>query len=78
MLLSIIIPIRNTILKLLDKIDKLIDIKKREIIDDFSNDGTRELLKNLNKSKYKFVFMKNGGGKGSKQENQYKLRDCYN
>ena len=68
MLLSIIIPVyneRNTILKLLDKIDKLIDIKKEIIIvDDFSNDGTREILKNLNKSKYKICFHEKNKGKG--------------
>ena len=60
MLLSIIIPVyneRNTVLKLLDKIEDLSDIKKEVIIvDDASNDGTKEILKNLNKSNYKILF----------------------
>ena len=68
MLLSIIIPVyneRNTILKLLDKIDDLRDINKELIIvDDASNDGTKEILKNLNKSNYKILFHEKNKGKG--------------
>ena len=68
MLLSIIIPVyneRNTVLKLLDKIEDLSDIKKEVIIvDDASNDGTKEILKNLNKSNYKILFHEKNKGKG--------------
>ena len=67
MILSIIIPAfneRNTILTLLDKIDT-IDIEKEVIIvDDCSNDGTKEILLNLSNSKYKIYFHKKNIGKG--------------
>jgi len=69
MKLSIIIPVYNekeTILKILEKIKnvRLGNIKKEIIIiDDFSKDGTRELLRKLRK--YKIFFHEKNKGKGS-------------
>ena len=64
--LSIIIPCfneKNTIVEILKKIDQSLknyEILNFEIIvvDDFSNDGTKEVLKQLsNKEKYKHISM---------------------
>ena len=68
MILSIIIPVfneRNTILKLLNKIEKIEGIEKEVVIvDDCSNDGTKEILFNLNNPKYKVYFHEKNKGKG--------------
>ena len=62
MKLSIIIPCYNeinTVEKLIDKILVLSDIDKEIIvIDDFSNDGSRELLKNklFHKINHQYLF----------------------
>ncbi len=69
MKLSIIIPVFNekeTILQVLNKIEniKLNNIKKEIIIvDDFSSDGTRDILKKLNK--YSLYFHEYNQGKGA-------------
>ncbi len=69
--LSIVIPVYNeqkTILDVLDAVETvdLGDIKKEIIIvDDFSTDGTREILKNLKKTQYKIFFHSENQGKGS-------------
>ena len=72
--LSIIIPCyneKNTIEKILKKIDlSLINYGFQNyeilIIDDFSNDGTKEVLKNLpNKEKIQIFFHDNNLGKGA-------------
>lgn len=69
MILSIIIPVyneKNTILKLLKKIDQLKNLNKEIIIvDDFSNDGTREILSKLNNSNYKIFYHNKNRGKGA-------------
>jgi len=68
MILSIIIPVfneRNTILKLLNKIEKVQGIEKEVVIvDDCSDDGTKEILSNLNKPQYKVYFHDKNIGKG--------------
>jgi glycosyltransferase involved in cell wall biosynthesis len=69
MKLSIIIPVFNeskTILQVIDKINKvnLGNVKKEIIIvDDFSTDGTREILKKL--KGYKIIFHEKNMGKGA-------------
>jgi len=69
MRLSIIIPVyneKNTILKILSKIDGVFlgDIEKEIIVvDDGSDDGTREILNNLT-GKYKIIFHEKNQGKG--------------
>ena len=59
-MLSVIIPVfneKNTILKIIEKIENLKNIDKEIIIvDDYSNDGTKEILKNLSNSNYKIFF----------------------
>ena len=70
--LSVIIPVYNeinTIEKVLEKIDSLVlnDYHKQIIvIDDFSNDGSREYLKNEKRKKpdYIFLFHNENYGKG--------------
>jgi len=70
MKLSIIIPVyneKNTILSILDKIEKadLGGIEKAiVIIDDCSTDGTRDILKSLG-DKYKIFFQEKNQGKGA-------------
>lgn len=68
MILSIIIPVfneRNTILELLNKIEKIRSIEKEVIIvDDCSTDGTKEILLNLNNPIYKIFFHERNTGKG--------------
>jgi len=67
--LSIIVPIfneKNTLLEILDKVKsvKLKNIKKEIIlIDDFSDDGTREILAQL--KGYKILYHKKNQGKGA-------------
>ena len=70
MKLSIIIPIYNekdTILEILKKIEavKLSVDKEVIIVDDYSIDGTRDVLGTLDKSKYTLVLKDKNGGKGS-------------
>jgi glycosyltransferase involved in cell wall biosynthesis len=66
--LSIIIPVyneKNTILKILNKLESInlpID-KEIVIVDDFSTDGTRDILKKL-KNKYKIIYHEKNLGKG--------------
>ncbi len=71
MKLSIIIPAYNervTILQLLDKVEKVYlpqDIKKEIIIiDDYSSDGTREMLKKL-AGQYSIIYHNKNRGKGA-------------
>tara|TARA_B100001564_G_C20446565_1_gene581396 strand:+ start:34 stop:753 length:720 start_codon:yes stop_codon:yes gene_type:complete len=68
--ISIIIPCFNekkTIIKVINKIKKIKKLKKQIIlIDDGSNDGTRELIKKkLYKKIDKIIFHKNNKGKGA-------------
>ncbi len=68
--LSIIIPVyneRNTILEVLKQIEAVDLSLEKEIIivDDYSTDGTREILKNLNQNKYKIIFQEKNCGKGA-------------
>ena len=54
MKLSIIIPVYNekkTIIKILGRINKIKVSKEIIIIDDCSNDGSREIIKKINQKK---------------------------
>jgi glycosyltransferase involved in cell wall biosynthesis len=67
--ISIIVPIYNeekTLLKILDKLNKVKLPLDKEIVlvDDYSTDGTRDILKRLEK-KYHIVYHKKNMGKGS-------------
>lgn len=78
--LSIVIPVFNekeTILKILENIErvKLPELEKEIIIvDDFSTDGTREILKDL-KEKYKIFFQNKNQGKGAALRRGFKEVD---
>jgi glycosyltransferase involved in cell wall biosynthesis len=72
MILSIVIPCYNekaTIIQLLERVlsANLPDNIEREIIivDDFSTDGTREILKTINDPKVKVIFHNKNMGKGA-------------
>lgn len=70
MKLSIIIPVYNekgTILEILKRINNVVLGLEKEIIivDDFSNDGTSEILKSLDKNLYSVIFKNKNEGKGS-------------
>ncbi len=68
--LSVIIPAyneKNTILEIL-KLIEAVDLgleKEIVIVDDYSRDGTREILKNLDSQKYKIIFQEKNCGKGA-------------
>ena len=72
MKLSIIIPIyneKNTLPELLERVEKaeVEGVLEKEVIlvDDFSMDGTRDFLKNLNKGNYKVILHDKNYGKGA-------------
>ena len=69
MLVTVIIPCFNekkTIAKVVDRINNLKDLNLEVIIiDDYSNDGTRELLKNeIDDNVSRIVFNNKNYGKG--------------
>jgi glycosyltransferase involved in cell wall biosynthesis len=69
--LSIIIPVYNekkTILIILDKVNKADILNLRSeiiIVDDFSTDGTREVVKNIRDKNIKIIYHNDNKGKGS-------------
>ena len=72
MKLSIVIPVYNefdTINEILKKVEKspLQSGVKKEIVlvDDFSTDGTRNILKKIKKKNYKIVYHEKNMGKGA-------------
>lgn len=67
--LSIVISVyneRSTILEILKQIEEVKLFLEKEIIivDDFSNDGTRDILKSLDQNKFKIIFNEKNLGKG--------------
>ncbi|HJN62363.1 MAG TPA: glycosyltransferase family 2 protein [Candidatus Parcubacteria bacterium] len=77
MKLSIVIPIyneRETLLKIIEKVEEADSLSlEKEIIlvDDGSTDGTREILKNLEK-KYLVIYHSKNQGKGAALRNGFK------
>ncbi|MFN4227469.1 MAG: glycosyltransferase family 2 protein [Candidatus Ratteibacteria bacterium] len=68
MKLTVIIPVfneKNTILKIIEKVKKVPVEKEIIVIDDGSNDGTTEILKNIKDEKIKIIFKEKNEGKGS-------------
>ncbi len=71
MKLSIVMPVYNeekTILQVLEQVEKadIGDLKKEIIIvDDFSSDNTRDILKHLKNSNFKIFFHGHNQGKGA-------------
>lgn len=75
MRLSVVIPVYNekdTILKLIEKVKSVPIEKEIIIVDDGSNDGTREILKKINDSKIKIIFKEKNEGKGTAIRNGLK------
>lgn len=77
MKLSIIIPAYNekdNLLKILDKVKKVkISLEKEIIIvDDFSTDGTREIIRSIKDKKIKKIFHEKNLGKGAAVKNGIK------
>jgi glycosyltransferase involved in cell wall biosynthesis len=69
MKLSVVIPVyneKNTILELLDRVRNVNLPKEIIIVDDFSTDGTREILSTVPPSgDLKIIFQPRNGGKGA-------------
>jgi glycosyltransferase involved in cell wall biosynthesis len=68
MKISVVIPVyneRNTILTILDKVRKQDLDKEIIIVDDGSNDGTREILNNLDFPEVRIFFHEKNLGKGA-------------
>ena len=68
-MISVIIPCYNEVKTIEAIVDKVLAIKQYEIeiiiIDDFSNDGTTEILKtNLTNKAHKIIFNEQNFGKG--------------
>ena len=68
-ILSVVMPVYNekdTVLKIIEKVLKLDIVKEVIVVDDCSNDGTRELLKNARlDSRVKLLFHDKNMGKGA-------------
>ena len=68
MKLSIIVPVyneRETILEVLKRVEALTIEKEIIIVDDFSKDGTRELLKEIRRKEMKVIYHDQNRGKGA-------------
>lgn len=67
--LSVVMPVyneKNTVLKIIDKVLKLDIVKEIIVVDDCSNDGSRELLKNTKlDNRVKLIFHDKNMGKGA-------------
>ena len=78
MKLSIVIPVfneKNTILEILKSVESVnLGAIEKEIIivDDFSTDGTREILKDLRGDNYKIFFQDENCGKGAALKRGFK------
>ena len=71
MRLSVIIPVyneKNTLLEILKRVERVDMEKEIIIVDDFSTDGTREVLEDIKTSEsgkdIKIIFQEKNGGKG--------------
>ena len=76
MKLSIIIPCYNevkTIEKLINQINKINLRKQIIVIDDFSTDGSRQLIKKIKKKYHKAIFHNKNKGKGSAIKSAQKI-----
>lgn len=68
MRLSVVIPVyneRDTILEVVSRVNKVPLEKEIIIVDDFSTDGTREVLQNFSHNNVKIFFHETNQGKGA-------------
>lgn len=68
--LSIVIPVYNEIKTINEILKRILAVeidldKELIIVDDFSTDGTREILKNISQDNIKIIFHEQNGGKGT-------------
>lgn len=78
MKLSVVIPVYNeksTIKDLIRKVEGVNLDKEIIIVDDYSTDGTREILKSLENNKYKIIFHDKNMGKGAALRTGFKQVD---
>lgn len=68
-ILSVVMPVyneKNTILKIADKVLKVPIVKELVMVDDYSTDGTREILKNTGfDDRVKILYHEKNSGKGA-------------
>ena len=66
--LSVVIPVYNekkSLLEILQRVQAVPIEKEIILVDDFSTDGTRDLLQNLEKQKFKVLYHERNRGKGA-------------
>jgi glycosyltransferase involved in cell wall biosynthesis len=78
--LSVVMPVfneKNTVSKIIDKVLKVGGVKELVIVDDFSTDGTREVLKNTRlDSRVKIIWHDRNMGKGAALRTGFKHVAC--
>jgi dolichol-phosphate mannosyltransferase len=67
-IITFLVPVyneRNTILSVLERLDRFADHHETIVVDDGSTDGTRDILKNLNRPGIQILYHERNAGKGA-------------